>query len=467
MERWTGIERTDFRKMCQDTAFFIASDRVSRFLPSVASGGVFVVQITSAFWKTLNALGDTYDASNPVSAGLNRAPHNIAFGILFFWLPFAVLLTALVGGSQTSHLIPRVLQDFRSNFERHRVIGESATRTAEPEVECTLSGTEAPATGTEARPHPSRAINPSTELHDNEKKSFPDISSGLYERWKWGGLPVWQVEKFKDFWKPAENTPDHRLFAIFAMLLSFSIVAIPATCAVLVSWLTPTQGFECRQMTQLAFLVMWTVNAMVDWTLFRYTSPSTALRSASASTANRDSQSSSNVETHAIRAPYTSIYWMTLVKDLIFTAGTIATLTFSALGMYNQCNCWSNWSFSTRYISFLQDDFIFHMIKHRLGKTFPIIAGCALASEAVLFILIWCYFLKGWRVLKQSDIDSALASRDSRWKRLLRMMKRVWRRLLRAKKRVATVEVIVEDEKSDNSAAVETISLIRPDNEGN
>ena len=388
MERWTGVRRTNFCNLCQNTAFFIASDRVSRYLPSVASGAVFLAQISAGFWKTLNALGDEYQASNPVSAGLNRAPHNIAFGILFFWLPFAVLLTALVGGSQNSQLIPQVLQNFRCDFERPTTIDQSAPHTVESKVDCHIPKLVAPAVDAKAGSCSSRALNPSTELNNNERKTFPDISFGLNKRWKWGGLPVWQIEKFEDFSAPVEKRPDHRPFAMLALLLSFSIVAIPATCGISVSWLTPTEGFGCRVVTQLAFLLMWIGNAMIDWVLFVYTRCSASRRPAAPSTAKCDSRPGTNVETQTVLAPHTISYWITFGRDLFFTAGITLTLTFSALGMYNQCNCWSNWSLSTRYISFLQDDFIFQMTKRRLRKTFPIITGCALASEGVLFILM-------------------------------------------------------------------------------
>ena len=86
----------------------------------------------------------------------------------------------------------------------------------------------------------------------------------MYKRWSCGGLPVWQAEKFTDFVKSADGSRHHRPFAWFGVGLSFAIVAIPTGCAMTVSGLTPTEGFECRTMTQLSFLIMWLLSAGID-----------------------------------------------------------------------------------------------------------------------------------------------------------------------------------------------------------
>ena len=377
-------------------AFLIASDRVSRFLPSVAAALVFFFQLFASFWKTLDTLGDTYDASNPESAGLNRAPHNIAFGALFFWLPFVVLLTALVGGSQTSHLVPRVLEDFRKDFEKSHAAPE------EPP--------EAP--GLETAP---------ARLDKSEAATFPDISSQMYQRWSCGGLPVWQAEKLMDFVDSGDRRLHHGPFAWFGMGLSFAIVAIPTPCAVALSWLTPTDGFGCRAMTQVSFLIMWVISAGIDSVLSIWA---------------RARFSKAAKET-SINPRYLKIYWITFAKDFVLMSGTVTILTLSALGIFNKCECWCKWPKSSGYISFLQDEDVFRLIKSRLETTFPTIVGCALLIEVVIFGFVWFHFRKGHRVLKQRDIDSVLESRNSIWNKLPSV-----RRNRRSIKRVTTVETI-------------------------
>lgn len=421
------------RKTCARVAFYIASDRVSRFLPSIAAGLVFVIQITAGFWKTLSATSDTYDKSNPVSAGLNRAPHNIAFGALFFWLPFVVLMTALIGGSQTSHMIPRVLEDFREELARLPRPSTSTPEAAEPEAaeDSTQFGVRSDARGT------------------LERDTFPNLSSEMGDRWTCGGLPVWQPEKFKDFSKTAQGK-SHRSFAWLAITLSFAILAIPTGCAIAVSWLTPTEGFGCRAMTQISFLIMWVFNAITDWLFFlcvHTNSPSPP--------------GTGEGEQKRPSSRYSNIYLVTFARDFVFMGATIGTLTSTAIGIFNKCECWCKWPTSSGYISFLQDDFIFQLIKHRLELHFPIIIGCALSSQILIFVGIWIYFYEGHRVLKQRDMDSILFQR-SHWNKLRSILKRsLWDKVytfFRKTRRVNTMDILSTDRLTSSYEMVDQAS---------
>lgn len=408
------------RKKCAKVAFYIASDRVSRFLPSVAAGLVFVIQITAGFWKTLSATSDTYDSSNPVSAGLNRAPHNIAFGTLFFWLPFVVLMTALVGGSQTSHMIPRVLEDFREELTRLPRPSRSTSEAAEPEAaeHLTQFGVRSDVAGT------------------LERDAFPNLSSEMSDRWSCGGLPVWQPEKFKDVSKSAQGT-SHRSFAWFGMALSFAVVAIPTGCAIAVSWLTPTEGFGCRAMTQIAYLMMWLFSAITDWLFFLCVH-----------TDSPSQEGTGDGEPKRPSSRYFNIYLVTFARDFVFMGITIGTLTATAIGIFNKCECWCKWPTSSGYISFLQDDFIFQLIKHRLELHFPIIIGCALSSQILMFVGFWIYFYEGHRVLKQRDMNSVLFQR-SHWNQLRSSFKQsIWDKahmFFKRVRRVNTMDILSTD----------------------
>ena len=139
-------------------------------------------------------------------------------------------MTGLVGGSQTSHMIPQVLEELRQDL--HVIM--SSVQTTRP---------------------------------SEQMQSLPDISNDKYKRWLFGGLPVWRVDKFQDFQRD-EHDESHWSFAQLGMVLSFTVVAIPTACAVAISWLTPTDGFGCRSVTQLSFLGLWILSAMIDWLLF-------------------------------------------------------------------------------------------------------------------------------------------------------------------------------------------------------
>lgn len=68
--------------------------------------------------------------------------------------------------------------------------------------------------------HPYTELEAYESLLEDECEDFPDISVVYHERWKYGGLPVWQGRKFEDLRKPGPGSPSHRLFAFTA--ISFS-----------------------------------------------------------------------------------------------------------------------------------------------------------------------------------------------------------------------------------------------------
>lgn len=182
----------------------------------------------------------------------------------------------------------------------------------------------------------------------------------------------------------------HRSFFWLAIFLSVAVVAIPTGCAMFISWQTPPEGFGCRTLTQVLFLMMWIVSATLSW-LFQTT------------------------------------YRTTFVKDFVFMVLTIVAQTYSSLGVFNNCECWCKWlswsswmGSSTRYISFLQDDYIFQMTKSRLGSTFPGIVGLALVTQIVIFLGAWFHFRNGYRMLKQQDIDAVLNTQGSFLEKMIR-----------------------------------------------
>lgn len=364
-------QRVEFRLCCASAAAYIAADRVARMLPSSVATLVFFTQLFAGFWKTLDNFDD-----RPRDE-LNRAPHNIAFGALYFWLPFAVLTTAVVGGAQTENSVPRILNRLRMDankiFSNGRVGGE------EPQSEV-----------------------------------FPELGFSMRERRIAGGLPTWQPDKFKDW------NNEHVKFLAASLALSILIVAIPAIAAIWVSWRTPTEGFGCRSLTQTCFFVSWIISYLIDWFL------ALVIREPGGD--------------RAVRSQW--IYWVTFVKDLGLTAGAIAMLTYTSIGIFNNCNCWTKWfpdhAGSQRYLSFPQEQLVFDTIKRRLKYEFAIVTTVALGIELLIFVVVWLYFQRGHRVLKQRDIEMVVS--QANWR------KRLWKNF---KSHFARKEKIKEEGSED------------------
>lgn len=320
-------------------------------LPSFVATLVFFTQLFAGFWKTL----DNFD--NRPREDLNRAPHNIAFGALYFWLPFAVLTTAFVGGAQTENSVPRILNRLRKD-----------TKTL-----CSGQG---------------------ESEEEQPSKKLPKLGFSMPERRIAGGLPTWQPDKFQG-WKD-----EHMKFLAASLALSLLIVAIPSLAAIWVSWRTPTEGFGCRSLTQMCFFASWIISYGIDWLL------SMVIRE-------------SPKEHGAVRSQW--IYWITFIKDLILTIGAITMLTFTSVGIFNNCNCWTKWfpdhAGNQRYLSFPQEQLVFDTIKRRLNREFAIVTTVALGIELLTFFLVWLYFRRGHGVLKQRDIEDS--SSQTGWRKTI------------------------------------------------
>lgn len=310
---------------------------------------VFFAQLFAAFWKTLNQVGDHPETDNPSSLTVNYTPHNIAFGALYFWLPFAVLSTAIVGGAQTQNSVPRILNRLREDTEE--IFGD----------------------------------NRAAAQGGGSLILFPLLEFSMPERRVLGGLPTWQPDKFDDW--TSTNHMDIKFF-FFGFLMSATIATIPAVAAMWVSWRTPTEGFGCRSVTQASFLVSWLLNVTSDWILSECTRRSKYTRIARGQ----------------------RIYWITFSKDFLLTSGAIIALTSSAIGVFNSCNCWTKWfpdnSGGQRYLSFPEEQFVFDIIRRRLQYEFAIVTTVALGLELIIFILVWLYFRRGSAVLSQRDLEA-------------------------------------------------------------
>ncbi|MCJ1384674.1 hypothetical protein MMC17_007792 [Xylographa soralifera] len=349
---WSYDQRKNFRSSCNAAASLLAADRVAKFLPSVITSIVFFAQIAASFWKTLYDIGESPDPSNPDTVNLNRVPHNIAFGVLYFWLPFVIILTAFVGGPQTENSVPRILNIFRGDaiqiFQRDR----------------------------------------KGNGYNSKDIQLKYLSYSLPERKQ--RLSTWHLDKFKDF-----NT-EHAQFAIFGVMFSFLIITIPAVAAVELSWRTPTEGFGCRVMTQILFWVSWNLRFGIDFALVKVFQEKKTGRN----DADGDHGNARNMW----------IYKLSWCLDFALVSGGIIVMTFVSIGLFNDCSCWSQWltDHDDRYVSFPQEQYVFDTIRHRLIWEFSFVVGGALALEAVLFVIMAVVFWKGYRVLRQDDIDKEI-----------------------------------------------------------
>ena len=348
---------------------------------------MFFLQLTAGFWKTLNAVGHQYEPTNPASIGMNRVPHNIAFGALYFWLPFAVLLTAYVGGAQTENSVPRILERLRSEtdalFNQPGGIVAGANRSQRNTID-----------GPPGTPRVGNQPLTTAETDAMRPGHFQQIRFGMPQRRNQGGLPIWQPDKFSD----RAEQPWGRCLTV-----AIIIVLIPTFTAESLSYLAPTEGFGCRAATQLGFFGSWCLNLLFDFVLCSFLS-----------------SPNERGEINLWRRWW--LFWLTFTKDILFTAGSWVMLTYTAIGVFNSCSCWSKFM-REPYISFPQEPFVFNLIRSRLANTFPLIVGGSLVLELSIFAIAHLVFSTAHRVLKQRDLEDAISADRSR-----HLLRRIFRR---------------------------------------
>ena len=349
---WSFDQRKNFRSSCNAAAALLAADRVAKFLPCVITSIVFFAQIAASFWKTLYNIGDSPDPSNPDTVNLNRVPHNIAFGVLYFWLPFVIILTAFVGGPQTENSVPRILNIFRADaiqiFQRD--------------------------------------LNGKAYSSDDIKLKY--LVYSLPERKQ--RMSTWHLDKYKDW------NSEYFQFSIFWVVFSILIITIPALAAVELSWRTPTEGFGCRVTTQILFWAFWILRFVVDLALVRIFPD------------GKTSRIDDDEDHGTARSRW--IYYVSWGLDFALVSGGIVVMTFVSVGLFNDCSCWSQWltDHNDRYLSFPQEQYVFDTIRYRLRWEFSFVVGGALGLEAILFVFVAVYFWKGYRVLRQDDMDKEI-----------------------------------------------------------
>lgn len=98
------------------------------------------------------------------------------------------------------------------------------------------------------------------------------------------------------------------------------------------------------------------------------------------------------------------------MKDLLLCAGVVASFTLESIGIFNSCNCWTEWwsRGEPRYISFPQDQYVFDTLKRRMKIEFPATVASLLGFELLVFAILAAVLWDGHRVLKQRDLDAVL-----------------------------------------------------------
>ena len=268
-------EKDKLRSVVQQTADALAADRATKFLPIMVAQGLFIGAVAIAFGRTVSAAV----GSSSTSVFINVEAHSIAFSALYFWIIPTVIISSIIGVSQTESAIPRILRRFKTDLDR-----------AFP-------------TNNVALPHEC--------LDEREKRVFH------------GGLYSWRPGRRLSSSGSAHGPPntgklvDRIKIATRSNFLSYALLVSGTLTGVIVSCLVPPDGWDCRNIGEVLITLAWILSAVFDTVFARLVPYAPEHR--------------------------TLIFWTVGVKDLVATLSTMLGIVATQVGVFNRCSCYTLW----------------------------------------------------------------------------------------------------------------------------
>ena len=371
----------DTMAVIRHAAELLAADRATKFLPIISAQAIFIGAIAIAFAKTAAAAG----SNSPVpTVFINVEAHSIAFSALYFWIIPAVIMASVIGVSQTEHAIPRILGRLQEDLERvcpskfklpndyiHDKLGRvvkggiyswqpaDGLKPSHPSVTAMYQGDD----GFEATNSHSYKSIPQLVIHNTDNPLTPTT-------------PLTPVRSRSHLYASTKR----KLMSpgLFAMLV---VLAATGT-GILVSYLVPPEGLNCRHIAQILITVLWLVSALADF-LLQYLVPA------------RNGH-------HKMR------FWFVFCKDLVSTLVTVGGVMYAHVGVFNRCSCFTNWGRTGLALPAMPH--VKTLLAWRIEHTYPAITFSGIILQLV-FIPVFVLFSNrhAVRVFLQSDHGSSNA----------------------------------------------------------
>ncbi|PVH84377.1 hypothetical protein DL98DRAFT_651609 [Cadophora sp. DSE1049] len=277
-------DRRRFLEICKLTGNALAADRSTKFLPIAVAEGFFIGSVAVAYGRTRQSAA----LANPQTF-INIEAFSVAFSALYFWIIPAVFLASVVGVSQTEKAISRILDRFKQDLEKEF---KNMTVDLPDEVGSRFS----------------------TEVRERE--------GGIYS---W--LPVETQESIKQNsytpqchsiepstgWQRVKDICS-KAVAIHHGSLTLPLFAVTysAFTGILISYLVPPLGFECRHIGEILIYSTWIISALLNFIPF-------------------------GPQQHTFRFNFI------LIKDIIATLATLTGIIVTQIGVFNRCSCYTRW----------------------------------------------------------------------------------------------------------------------------
>ena len=439
-------EKKDLKEAIHRTADALAGDRATAFLPIIVAQTFFVGAIVIAVGRTASSASISSD-----TVYINVEAHSIAYSALYFWIIPAVILSSVIGVSQTEASIPRILRliqhrpplphserlaeviawvkndrrmakeglaelsnclnDHKIREEKLAKINErldnDRTTTMDNLIEQSLT-------------RRSNALERVTELNESLDDRRRTSHGGIYSwqpfRWQWETTDDAQTVTALDQREQTQRSRDgpQSQGSLLAghldgsssgsgswkrhTLPACSIVVLGTITGMIISGLVPPDGLDCRHVGELSTCMVWILSAWLD-TGLNYMIP---LGDTSQKSKNKvlEATLKKNLE-HKQKL----LFRWTVIKDVMVSIATLGGVVAVQVGVLNRCSCYTMWGLVGAALPGMPS--VYEKLRHRLNTWYPALAFTCIGIE--LFIvpaLIYWQYPDAFRVYLQRDDDT-------------------------------------------------------------
>ena len=370
----------------------LAADRATKSVIIIVLQCIFIASVGVALLRTA-AAADSSASSDTVF--INVEAHSIAFSAQYLWIIPAVILASIIGVSQTEAAIPNILRRLKDDLNEKCMTSEETTlhldaldqHLSTKKVRIFGGGVPSWKPLTQAAAKMPSQWRPSKNIEDMEKciNNRPSYKLRPDENVKTAyASEVGQSKDTISRWSSWRKLPT---------FLPYFIVVLGTAAGMTVSALVPPDGFDCRNIAQLAILFVWLASAQLD-ALFQKVFPITC-------------------QTLENRS---RLFWCTFVKDLLATSTTIGCVIATQLGIMNRCSCYTRWGTTGLKLPEMPD--VAAVLSERLGREYPLVTFAAIVIELVIVPLsVWLWYEDAMRVFVQRDDDKERTRADTQEKR--------------------------------------------------
>ena len=293
-------------------------------MPIIVAQFFFIGAVGIAIFRTASAAGASASSD---TVFINVEAHSIAFSALYFWIIPAVILSSIIGVSQTEAAIPRILRRFQTDIDRLEL--ENALQL------------------------------PNDCLDDSQRRIF------------YGGIYSWQPQTSlatKQWWTTINVIP-------------YLVVTMATVTGMAISALVPPNGWDCRHNGEILIWFTWILSAQIDILLIRVW-PLDEMINKKMDKKNEESHKKSQIKIQD------KLFWSTIIKDFLATIATMGGVIATQVGIFNKCECYTRWGRTGLALPEMPE--VAQTLFYRLQLAYPAFAFSCIGIQLILVPLFIC-----------------------------------------------------------------------------